>query len=44
MVMRDQIVSANKIYGDPALDWVVLTTNNVINVREEWRNVSTGFK
>ncbi len=27
---------AAKIYGDPALDWVVLTTNNVINVREEW--------
>ena len=27
---------AAKIYGDPTLDWVVLTTNNVINVREEW--------
>ena len=27
---------AAKIYGDSALDWVVLTTNNVINVREEW--------
>lgn len=27
---------ANKVYGDSNLDWVVLTTNNVINVRDEW--------
>ena len=27
---------ASKIYGDPALDWVVLTTNNIIHVRDEW--------
>ena len=27
---------ADNIYGDPSLDWVVLTTNNVINIREEW--------
>jgi len=27
---------ASKIYGDPALDWVVLTTNNIIHIRDEW--------
>ena len=27
---------ASKLYDDPNLDWVVLTTNNVINVRDEW--------
>ena len=27
---------ASKVYGDANLDWVVLTTNNVINVRDQW--------
>ena len=27
---------ASKVYGDANLDWVVLTTNNVIKVRDEW--------
>jgi hypothetical protein len=27
---------AEKIYGDPELDWVILTTNNIINVQDEW--------
>ena len=27
---------ANEIYGDPALDWVVLTSNNIINIYNEW--------
>ena len=27
---------ANKIYGDPLLDWVVLLSNNVINIQSEW--------
>ena len=27
---------ASKVYGDANLDWVVLTTNNIINVRDEW--------
>ena len=30
----DQI--AYDFYGDSALDWVVLTTNNIIHVRDEW--------
>jgi hypothetical protein len=30
----DQI--AQKIYGDPELDWVILITNNITNVNEEW--------
>jgi hypothetical protein len=30
----DQI--AEKIYGDPELDWVILLTNNIINLQDEW--------
>ena len=29
-------VIAQDIYGDPELDWVILVTNNIINVRNEW--------
>ena len=27
---------AKKLYGDSNLDWVVLLSNNIINVRDEW--------
>ena len=27
---------ANEIYGDPTLDWIVLTSNNIINIYNEW--------
>ena len=27
---------ANQIYGDPTLDWVVLLSNNIINIQSEW--------
>jgi len=27
---------ADDVYGDPELDWVVLISNNIINVRDEW--------
>lgn len=27
---------AEKIYGDPELDWVILLTNNILNVQEQW--------
>ena len=30
----DQI--ANDFYSDPGLDWVILTTNNIVHVRDEW--------
>ena len=30
----DQV--ADRMYNDPTLDWVVLTTNNIIHVRDEW--------
>ena len=30
----DQV--ADTMYKDPTLDWVVLTTNNIIHVRDEW--------
>ena len=29
-------VIAQNIYGDPELDWVILITNNIMNVRDEW--------
>ena len=27
---------ANEVYGDPTLDWVILLSNNIINVYNEW--------
>ena len=27
---------ADLIYGDPTLDWVVLISNNIVNVQSEW--------
>ena len=27
---------ADELYGDPTLDWIVLTVANIINVRDEW--------
>ena len=27
---------AHEVYGDPFLDWVVLLSNNIINVQSEW--------
>ena len=30
----DQIAEA--FYGDSGLDWVILTTNNIVHVRDEW--------
>lgn len=30
----DQV--AEKVYGNSQLDWVILTTNNITNIRDEW--------
>ena len=30
----DQI--AEKVYGDPELDWVILITNNITNINDQW--------
>lgn len=27
---------ADQLYGSPQLDWIILISNNIINVREEW--------
>ena len=27
---------ANKVYQDPDLDWVILLSNNIINIQSEW--------
>ena len=35
---------AMEIYGDPRLDWVVLTCNNIINVRDEWPLNTDSFR
>ena len=32
---RPDMVS-EEIYEDPELDWVILTTNNIINIRDQW--------
>jgi hypothetical protein len=32
---RPDIV-ADKVYGNPFLDWVVLTCNNILNIYDEW--------
>ena len=34
---------ADKIYGDPTLDWLVLTANNVNNVQSEWPMSQSDF-
>ena len=38
----DQV--AEKIYGDSTLDWVVLLSNNIQNVYEEWLKVSISIQ
>jgi len=27
---------ANEVYDDPTLDWIVLTSNNILNIQTEW--------
>lgn len=34
---------ADKIYGSPLLDWIVLISNNIINIRDEWPMGQTDF-
>ena len=34
---------ADKLYGSPQLDWIILISNNIINVREEWPMSQTDF-
>ena len=33
--MRPDVV-AQKLYNDPELDWIILITNNITNIRDEW--------
>jgi hypothetical protein len=39
---RPDNVAAN-VYGDSTLDWVVLITNNIINIQSEWPMSQTDF-
>ena len=34
---------AEKVYGDSSLDWIILTSNNIINIQEEWPLPQAGF-
>ena len=34
---------ANKVYQDPDLDWVVLLSNNIINIQSEWPMIQREF-
>ena len=35
---------AFKVYGDSSLDWVILISNNILNVRDEWPMNQYDFK
>ena len=35
---------AEKYYGDSSLDWVILISNNILNVRDEWPMNQYDFK
>jgi hypothetical protein len=34
---------ANEVYSDPTLDWVILLSNNIINIQSEWPMTQAGF-
>ena len=34
---------ANKVYGDETLDWVILLSNNILNVHKEWPLTNQAF-
>jgi hypothetical protein len=34
---------AELFYGDPILDWVILITNNIINIRDQWPMSNSDF-
>ena len=34
---------ANEVYEDPTLDWIVLLSNNIINIQTEWPMLQNDF-
>jgi hypothetical protein len=34
---------ADSVYGDSTLDWVVLVSNNIINIQTEWPMIQSVF-
>lgn len=34
---------AQRVYGDPELDWVILLTNNIVNVQDQWPMSKNSF-
>ena len=35
---------ANKIYNNPNYDWIVLLSNNIINIQDEWPMTNRTFE
>ena len=35
---------SERVYGDPRYDWVILTTNNITKVRDEWPLSANDFQ
>ena len=35
---------AQKIYGDPRFDWVVLISNNITKIRDQWPLTENDFR
>ena len=35
---------SERVYGDPRFDWVILTTNNITKVRDQWPLSSNDFQ
>ena len=35
---------ADKVYGDPTLDWVILLSNNILNIQSEWPMTQQTFE
>jgi len=35
---------AQELYGDPNLDWVILASNNILNVYDEWPMTQVNFE
>lgn len=34
---------ANKFYDDPTLDWIILLSNNILNIQDEWPMTQRAF-
>ena len=35
---------AERVYGDPRFDWIILITNNITKIRDEWPLTDVDFR